>query len=219
MKRFYYQLKCKEKGIYEDYWGKAILKGIVTAENSKCAREIIKKEVFERDFKKGDDVLLTVLEITPNRQYLEDFFKPQVCKYCGRTWIQAHNEYYGDFCCKACYEQYEYDRRIKEGELFISEDWHEAHPVIYRIYDRKNNKNYIGQTIRPFTLRWWEHYKSWIQRVENAIITDFEFMVIEILPKNIDKNALSRREQYYIEKYNALKDGYNSRNEIIEDEK
>lgn len=69
MKRFYYQLKIKEldgEGEYSClYWGKAIFKGIVSAETSKQARKIIKEEIFERDFKKGDDVLLSVLEITP----------------------------------------------------------------------------------------------------------------------------------------------------------
>lgn len=222
MKKFYYQLKCKqynnnEYAVMPEYWGNAILKGIVTAENSKKAREIIKNDIFERDFKKGGDILLTVLEITPDRQYLEDFFKPRVCKYCGQTWTPANNEYYGLFCCRACYEQYEYERRIQEDELFISADWHEAYPVIYRIYDKKNNKNYIGQTIRPFTLRWWEHYKNWIKRVENTTITDFEFTVLEILPKSTDKNTLSQREQFYIEKYDALNNGYNSRNEVKED--
>lgn len=219
-KKFYYQLKFKEQygeGEYSySHWGKATLKGIVVAENSKKAREIIKNDIFERDFKRGEDVLLTVLEVTPDRQYLEDFFKPRICKYCGRTWTPANNEYYGDYCCRACYEQSEFDRRLQDDELFISADWHESYPVIYRIYDRKNNKNYIGQTIRPFTLRWWEHYKAWIQKVENTTITDFEFSVIEILPKNTSKEELSAREQFYIEKYNALNDGYNSRNETKE---
>ena len=50
MKKFYYQLKCKEYNnneyaIHSEYWGKAILKGIVSAENSKKAREIIKKDI------------------------------------------------------------------------------------------------------------------------------------------------------------------------------
>ena len=53
MKKFYYQLKCKEYNnneyaIHSEYWGKAILKGIVSAENSKKAREIIKKDIFEK---------------------------------------------------------------------------------------------------------------------------------------------------------------------------
>ena len=225
MKKFYYQLKIKE-GLDDDsgysipHWGKAIFKGIVQAENSKKAREIIKNDIFEREFKKGvDDVLLSVLEVTEDRKYLEEFFEPRVCKYCGRTWTPANNEYYGDFCCRACYEQYEYEKRIEDNdeEAYISLDWYESFPVIYRIHDKKNDKNYIGQTIRSFTLRWWEHYKAWIQKVENTSITDFEFTILEVFSKTITKEKLSEREQYWINKYDAINNGYNGRNELNKD--
>ena len=54
MKKFYYQLKCKqynnnEYAVMPEYWGNAILKGIVTAENSKKAREIIKNRIEIKD--------------------------------------------------------------------------------------------------------------------------------------------------------------------------
>ena len=53
MKDFYYQLKVKEfhDGEYcsGDFWGRATLKGIVEAESSKKAREIIKKDILEKN--------------------------------------------------------------------------------------------------------------------------------------------------------------------------
>lgn len=220
MKDFYYQLKVKEfhDGEYcsGDFWGRATLKGIVEAESSKKAREIIKKDVLNREIKKGDDILLSVLEITPNREYLREFFKPRVCLFCGGTWTPATTEYYGKYCCRACYEQAMQKQKQNEEEIFMSPDWNENFPVIYRIYDKKNNKNYIGQTIRAFTLRWWEHYKNWIQYVKGTLITDFEFSILEIFPKNTSKEILSNREQFYIEKYDSLNNGYNNRNEKTE---
>lgn len=220
MKDFYYQLKVKEfhDGEYcsGDFWGRATLKGIVEAESSKQAREIIKKDILNREIKRGDDVLLSVLEITPNREYLREFFKPRTCLFCGRIWTPATTEYYGEYCCRACYEQHVIKKRQEENEIFMSSDWNENFPVIYRIHDKKNDKNYIGQTIRAFTLRWWEHYKSWIQRVEGTSITDFEFSILEIFPKNTSKETLSSREQFYIEKYDSLNKGYNNRNEKTE---
>lgn len=48
MKRFYYQLKCKQYNnskyaVQSEYWGSAILKGIVEAENSKKSKRNYKK--------------------------------------------------------------------------------------------------------------------------------------------------------------------------------
>ena len=40
--------------------------------------------------------------------------------------------------------------------------------------------------------------------------------MLEILPKTVTKEELSQREQYYIDKYNALTEGYNSRNEVAQ---
>lgn len=217
MEKFYYQLKCKEKDVYtgavSDYWSHAFFKGIVSAEDSKAARALIKTMILDNEIKKDSNLLLSIIKITPDKEYLEDFFKPRICKFCGNAWSPANNEYYGLYCCRACYEQAMLQQKREDDELFISSDWGESYPVIYRIYDKKNNKNYIGQTIRAFTLRWWEHYKTWIQRVENAHITDFEFSILGIFSRDIDKDVLSQREQFWIEKYDALTNGYNRRNE------
>ena len=219
MKRFYYQLKCKEQDIdgrVADYWSHAFFKGIVEAEDSKSARAYIKSQILNNEMRKDNNLLLSIIEIKKGTEYLEDFFKPRVCAVCGSTFSMANNEYYGLYCCEACHEQAKYLQRKEDQAVFFSSDWSEAFPVIYRIYDKKNDKNYIGQTIRAFTLRWWEHYKNWIQRVPNTSITDFEFTVLEILPKTVTKEELSQREQYYIDKYNALTEGYNSRNEVAQ---
>lgn len=222
MKKFYYQLKCKYKdeytGLVANYWSNAFFKGIVEAEDSKSARKYIKEQILDKDLKKDDNILLSIIEVKEDTPYLLEMFEPKICQHCGNVFTFANNEYYGQYCCRACYEQEMQKIKLEEDDLFISPDWNSSYPVIYRIYDRKNDKNYIGQTIRAFTLRWWEHYKNWIQRVENTSITDFEFTVLEQLPKNTTKEQLSEREQYYISKYNAYTEGYNSRNEVKNNE-
>lgn len=197
-----------------DYWSSAFFKGLVEAEDCKSARQFIKSCILDNEMKKDNNLLLSIIEVKEDTQYLLDMFKPKECAYCGTVYTFANNEYYGQYCCRTCYEQAKLEQRKEDNEIFFSSDWCESYPCIYRIYDRKNNKNYIGQTIRAFTLRWWEHYKNWIQRVENTSITDFEFTVLEQFSKDITKEELSQKEQYYIDKYNAFTEGYNSRNEV-----
>ena len=239
MKQFYYQLKVKmkepdiwntsEKGYFEA-WSSPIMRGIVDAEDSKSARKKIKEEIFEKEIKRGDDILLSIIEVKEDTQYLLDFFKPRVCKQCKKTFNTSMSNYFshgGEFCSKACYDLYTYetlnnldiDAILKKKE-FDYVDWTECNPVIYRIYNRKSQKNYVGQTIRSFTLRWWEHYKAWI-KYQKDDITNFEFSILEEFNKDEIKqneNLLSEREQYWINYYNALDEnfGYNSRREVAE---
>lgn len=217
MKEFYYQLKTKEKSSQGEYgisfWSNAFFKGIIEAETGKKAREIIKNHILDKNIKKGDDILLSVLEITEDRKYLKDFFVIRTCKYCGQTYTNAHNEFnYGEFCCRTCYEQYTLKDRLENQEVFFASDFYSSYPVIYRIYDKKNNKNYVGQTIRSFTLRWWEHYKSWIHCLKDTEITDFEFSILAVFDKSISKEDLTKKEQHWIEHYNCIENGYNTVN-------
>jgi len=235
MKQFYYQLKVKEKNYdvytkqsYFDWTYRPVMRGIVEAESSKEARKKIKEEIFEKEIKKGDDVLLSIIEVKEDTKYLLDFFKPRVCKHCGRTFDTATSEtfgQYGDFCSKVCYDLYNYQNfdfsRYIQSKDFNALDWTDCNPVIYRIHNKKTGRNYVGQTIRSFTLRWWEHYKAWIDKCPDGDITTFEFTVLEEFSKeDVRKNdkLLSEREQYWIDYYQCLdKDkGYNSRREVAE---
>lgn len=232
-RKFYYQLKVKTKTIYCDgiglEWSNPVMRGIVEAKDSKSARKKIKEEIFEKDIKRGDDILLSIIEVKEDTQYLLDFFKPRVCKQCGITFCTSITDYFShgaDFCSRACYDLYTYetlnnldiDAILKKKEYdYIA--WTECNPVIYRIYNKKSDKNYVGQTIRAFTLRWWEHYKAWVGCCADGKITDFDFSVLEEFSKeDVRKNdkLLSEREQYWIDYYNALDEhkGYNSRREV-----
>ena len=215
-------LSSKDK-TYIKIWSNVQYRGIVEAENSKKAREKVKNEIFDKKIikNKDADVLLSIIEITPQKSYLKKFFEPRTCKQCGRIFDASITDYYNsNFCCEACYETYnmlnvDINKIVQSKELNYIE-FMEANPVIYRIFNRLNGKNYIGQTIRSFTLRWWEHYKSWIKHQPESI-DNFEFSVLEEFSKEaIKKNPdlLKQREQYWIDKYDAIENGYNSRNEV-----
>lgn len=232
MKDFYYQVKTRQyirnddrfaEKPYIKIWSNVQYRGIVEAENSKKAREKVKNEIFDKKIikNKDADVLLSIIEITPQKSYLKKFFEPRVCKHCGRTFDVSISDYYSsEFCCEACYETYsmmnfDINKMVQSRELNYIE-FMESNPVIYRIRNKINGKNYIGQTIRSFTLRWWEHYKSWIKKQPEGI-ENFDFSVLEEFTKEeIKRNPdlLKQREQYWIDKYDAIENGYNSRNEV-----
>lgn len=219
MKDFYYQIKTREEDGHWSY--KPCIKGIVEAETTAEARKIVKEQILCRDIKKGDDVLLYVCEVREGEEYLKDFFKPRVCKYCGRTYNQSISGWYSaEYCCENCckLDHQGYLPKIVQQENYDIDniDWFESNPVIYRIVNLSNNKCYIGQTIRAFTLRWWEHYKNWI-KFQKEPLTDFVFEVLEEFSKQeIKENPklLSEREQFWIEHYNSIENGYNARNEV-----
>ena len=86
---------------------------------------------------------------------------------------------------------------------------------IYKIINKKDNKIYIGQTIRDINTRWKEHLKkgSNCRYLSAAIkkygIDNFEFKLICI---SFD-DKLDNIEIEYIKKYNSLvPNGYNLRN-------
>ena len=88
--------------------------------------------------------------------------------------------------------------------------------IVYRIFNKKNNKSYIGQSIHSFNKR----YKgNWIKHTHNLIlknavnkhgIENFDFEILIEGVQNIEK--LNELEQYYAEKFNSYRpSGYNIR--------
>lgn len=100
--------------------------------------------------------------------------------------------------------------------------------IIYRIFNKVNNKCYIGQSINEFNDRykgskWWKYTHNII--LKNSIkkhgIENFEFELLEENIETIDK--LNKLEIYYAEKYNSYRPtGYNIRgcgdNKFVDDE-
>ena len=83
---------------------------------------------------------------------------------------------------------------------------------IYLITNDVNDKVYVGQTTKPIQERFIEHCSS-PSKLGKAIqsIGKEHFQVQLLDDKSINLDELTEKETFYIEKYNSLKNGYNSR--------
>jgi len=99
--------------------------------------------------------------------------------------------------------------------------------IIYRIYNKINNKSYIGQSVKKFNQRyrggkWWISTHNEI--LKNSILKyGLENFEIEILEDNIDNiDNLNLLESFYADKFNSYRPyGYNIRgcgdNKFVDD--
>ena len=93
---------------------------------------------------------------------------------------------------------------------------------IYLITNKINNKKYVGST-HNFKMRWGSHasmlnrkvhFNSHLQNSWNKYgQKNFEFSILETIDNSLDnlENLLITREQYFIEKLDTAKNGYNAR--------
>lgn len=91
---------------------------------------------------------------------------------------------------------------------------------IYKITNIQNNKVYIGQTIRPIKNRFNRHIND---AINNIIDTHFarairkygkENFIIEEIDNAQTQDELNQKEQYWIQYYNSVEEGYNETNAI-----
>lgn len=91
---------------------------------------------------------------------------------------------------------------------------------IYKITNIQNNKVYIGQTIRPIQERFKRHIND---AINNILDTHFarairkygkENFIIEKIDEANNQEELNKKEQYWIRKYNSIKNGYNETDAI-----
>ena len=91
---------------------------------------------------------------------------------------------------------------------------------IYKITNIQNNKNYIGQTIRPVEQRFHRHIND---ALNNILDTHFarairkygkENFIIEVIDSAETQGELNKKEQYWIQYYNSVEEGYNETDAI-----
>ena len=91
---------------------------------------------------------------------------------------------------------------------------------IYKITNIQNNKCYIGQSIRPIQQRFTRHIND---ALNNILDTHFarairkygkENFIIEEIDTAETQEELNQKEQYWINFYNSVEDGYNETNAI-----
>lgn len=91
---------------------------------------------------------------------------------------------------------------------------------IYKITNIQNNKVYIGQTIRPIQDRFHRHIND---ALNNILDTHFarairkygkDNFIIEQIDQAQTQNELNKKEQYWIQYYNSVQNGYNKTDAI-----
>ena len=91
---------------------------------------------------------------------------------------------------------------------------------IYKITNVQNNKVYIGQTIRPIEQRFKRHIND---ALNNILDTHFarairkygkENFIIEQIDTAQTQEELNQKEQYWIQYYNSVNEGYNETDAI-----
>lgn len=91
---------------------------------------------------------------------------------------------------------------------------------IYKITNIQNNKVYIGQTIRPIEQRFHRHINDALNNILNThfarAIRKYgkDSFVIEEIDTAKTQEELNKKEQYWIQYYNSVIDGYNETDAI-----
>lgn len=231
--RFFYRIKVPEviEGNFSGYWEYSTYDcGYIEADSKKDARIKLEEDLGIKFCmrSKREDVgvknfhLLSLYE--PNDYFDDLWLKERECKECSNTFNklerdQANNFKYlnNEFCSKVCQDA----NKINEVNLKVKESIHNA--CIYRIFNKKTKKSYIGQTTQAFTLRWYQHFfqsksTEFHKEISESSLLDWTFEILEQLNFNgydINKDSkfkeiLDKKEDYYIKKYNSIEEGYNS---------
>ena len=91
---------------------------------------------------------------------------------------------------------------------------------IYKITNIQNNKVYIGQSIRPIQDRFHRHIND---ALNNILDTHFarairkygkDNFIIEQIDQAQTQDELNKKEQYWIQYYNSVQNGYNETDAI-----
>ena len=91
---------------------------------------------------------------------------------------------------------------------------------IYKITNIQNNKVYIGQTIRPIQQRFNRHINDALNNILDIHFARAvrkygkENFVVEEIDKAQTQDELNKKEQYWINYYNSVEEGYNETNAI-----
>ena len=229
MNKYLYRIKgftCTQQGneFLNPQWSYDVTDtGIVEAEDRKEARAKV-EEMHGAPMamrSKASDIgtkhpfLLTIFEIEPDSYWDRYWNKERQCEWeeCTNTFTkleQKQNGAYGYCCSEECSRKQEEKRHAEWVEYNEAKSKYGGQ--VYRITNKNTGKCYIGQTTQPFTLRWWQHIahngtEKFGGALKESRITDWTFELLEV---GIDLDNLNDRERYYIDKYDAKINGYNT---------
>lgn len=231
MPDFYYQIKGRSEGgeyALSSWAFPPVFSGLVVAPDKASAKTMVEEEygrafplrVLKKDIEQHA-YLLSIKEIDVNDSYTRRRFEVTQCKECPTQFrlIDKYNDHHcdyngADYCSRGCWNIGR-QREIKALNLA-----HEGKlpPVIYQVRQKSTGKSYVGQTIRPFTLRWWEHLtlpsdSKFHEAIKSTPITDWEFCVLELIdvPPGTDSVAyITLRERHWIDLLNSIDGGFNT---------
>lgn len=231
---FYFDIKARVSSGSDSFtkWSwPPVWSGRVEAESSKEARKKIEEEYGRKFILKDSKNLkeeMFLLSIKPMTPYLAKRFEITNCQVCDTEYTA--NDVYSvgisdvRFCSRACKEENELKKLSENYSAFNN---YSTPPVIYCIRNIKEDKCYVGKSIRSFTLRWWEHIKvakvletgnsKFHAALKNSELSDWEFKVLETIeyPTELlsytDRDRfLLKRETEWIKKLNSIENGYNT---------
>lgn len=176
--------------------------------------------------------LITVQKISSEKRNLSLIQRSlfRECKLCKAEYriIDKYNDTDSNspcetYCCRNC--------RLNDEKTSLTEDdinqirYHI--PVIYRIHNNKTKMSYVGKTTKVFTYRLFQHfYQKKKTKLSSAIFStsleDWDIFVLEQikaipceLPAETAKR-ISQREQYWINYYDSIDNGYNMINSTLD---
>lgn len=221
--KFFYQISCYTEHGYK--WD-VVWKGIIEAEDKKKAK-IKLNNLFDSDLKEKvsrgkekPEFRLFLIDLT--KDWEEFWCSIRACEVCKTSYSIIESYQAGNSASKeCCSDDCRAALRKPFTPEFLEEGYGNVKPCIYKITNKKTQMSYVGKTIRPFTLRWWNHFyhpgdTKFHKAIVDSNLTDWTFEVIEVI--NLAPNSTSKethreilaREQYWITKLDTIENGYNS---------
>lgn len=232
MTKWFYQIKARQEGHdgFRSHWvWPPVFTGMVEATDKKAARQEIEDQYGQqfpmRVLKKDIDnhnYLLNFHEIKDDHEHTYSLFETKQCLQCGilsrriDRYNDANESYKGsEFCSGECRERHHEERR---SEYYTNGMGGREPAVIYRVMNTVSGMSYIGKTTQVFTLRWYQHFyhggkSKFHSAIRSSKIEDWQFSIletVEIKPGDDRDEVVAIREQFWIDEYDAIKNGYNT---------
>jgi len=206
-----------------------LFSGMVTAQDKKAAKIEIEAEygrkfplrVLRADLEKYP-FLLRIDLLDADNDYVRRRFLQTECKECQckfkliDKYNNPHCDYTGaDYCSRKCADAGKAKACLDQGML----DEGRLPAVIYQIKQKSTGMVYVGQTIRAYTLRWWQHLTNpsgskFHKALQASSKTDWEFSVLEVIdvPRTSPNRAtyISERERHWIAELDSVASGFNT---------
>jgi len=139
-------------------------------------------------------------------------------KFEGKIFCSDDYKNGNDVVNPDCYEKWKKEYFKQNNGLEIPDDLNyinvDSSNFIYKITEKTTNKCYVGKTRNAPFFRWWNHLKHSSSPFglyfRQTKLSDWNFEVLEELPSNIDDSEVFRIETEYMQKFNSIKNGFNT---------